>query len=92
MKIIDIAPLTVTVALDLTDCIALYDACAARADFESGTPTALLQALAAADPHMDETPPTLAKVWRVWAPLVCFHYPTYGRMRCRPSTPTEGRQ
>lgn len=74
MKIVELAPLTVTVTLELTECIALYDACEQRSDpldLQRALGAALLAAtLAAADPHMDEAPPTIAKVWRVWAPVV----------------------
>ncbi len=91
MKIVKIAPLDVTVTLSLTDCIALYDACADRAaswDTQRTDPAllesfgALLLAatVAAADPDMDEAPPTVAKVWRVWAPIVCTGYQQYGHM------------
>ncbi len=29
---------------------------------------------------MDEGALTIAKVWRVWVPLVCLGYPHYGRL------------
>ncbi len=90
MKIVKAAPLTLTVELDPSDCIALYVACArvtAHGDAADPGPqldaigcTLLLALLAIGDPDMDEGPLTIAKVWRVWAPLVCLHYPHYGRM------------
>lgn len=87
MKIVKVAPLTLTVELDPTDCIALYVACtrpAAHGDpgpqLDAIAAALLLALLAIADPNMDETPPTIAKVWRVWAPLVSLHYPHYGRL------------
>lgn len=98
MKIVNVAPLTLTVELDPTDCIALADACYARADdWDSGNASALLGALgsalllgiaAIADQGMDDDPPTIAKVWRVWAPTVHLAAPgkdgTYGRMPVPP--------
>jgi len=87
MKIVKIAPLTLTVELDPTDCIALYVACIGVTSHGDREPhlnaiaaALLLALLAIADPNMDETPPTIAKVWRVWAPLVSLHYPHYGRL------------
>lgn len=49
MKIVKAEPLTLTVELDPTDCIALIDACYARADdWDCGNASALLGALASA--------------------------------------------
>ncbi len=90
VKIVKVAPLTLTVELDPTDCIALYVACqkaTAHYDYEYPVPqldaigaALLLALLAIGDRDMDEGPMTIAKVWRVWAPLVCLHYPQYGRL------------
>ncbi len=75
MKIVKIAPLTLTVELDPTDCIALYVACTRPAihgepepQLDATAAALLLALLAIADPHMDETPPTIAKVWRLPVP------------------------
>jgi hypothetical protein len=94
VRIVTIAPIVVTVELSPTDCIALAEACMYRiAGWDDGHASALLETtaaallaamLAAADPGMDETPTTIAKVWRVWAPLVCLHYPHYGRLPVPP--------
>ncbi len=91
MKIVTIKPLDVTVTLSLTDCIALYDACKHRGEcwdtqttdpvlLEALGATLLAATLAAADPDMDETRPTIAKVWRVWAPFVHVGHGQYRPM------------
>ncbi len=90
MKIVSTKPLTLTVELDPTDCIALYVACqkaTAHGDATDPGPhldaigAALLHALLAiGDQGMDEGPLTIAQMWRVWAPLVSLHYPHYGRL------------
>jgi len=90
VKIVKVAPLTLTVELDPTDCIALYVACArvtAHGDAADPGPhldaigaALLLALLAIGDRDMDEGPLTLAQMWRVWAPLVSLHYPHYGRL------------
>jgi len=86
----NIAPLTLTVELDPTDCIALFDACMNRFD-ENRNPSdgALLQALgtallggafagyALADP---DAPHTIRHMWEVWAPVVALEARRYGRM------------
>jgi len=94
VKIVKVAPLTLTVELDPTDCIALYVACArvtAHGDAADPGPhldaigaLLLLALLAIGDRDMDEGPLTTAKVWRVWAPLVCLHCPQYGRLSVPP--------
>ncbi len=90
MKIVQVAPLTLTVELDPTDCIALYVACArltAYGDAADPGPhldaigsALLLALLAIGDRGMDDGELTIAQMWRVWAPLVSLHYPHYGRL------------
>jgi len=90
MKIVKAEPLTLTVELDPTGCIALYVACArvtAHGDAADPGPqldaigsALLLSLLAIGDPGSDEGALTIAKVWRVWTPLVCLHFPHYGRL------------
>jgi len=91
VKIQRIAPLDARVTLSLTDCLALYDACKHRGtawDTQTSDPallealgaTLLTATLAATDPDMDETRPTIAKVWRVWAPCVHVGHGQYRRM------------
>ncbi len=90
MKIVKTEPLTLTVELDPTDYIALYVACQkATAHYDQEYPVPQLDAigallllalLAIGDREMDEGPLTIAKVWRVWAPLVSCGYGQYGRL------------
>ncbi len=79
MKIIAIAPLTLTVELDPTDCLALADAAAqvARRN-ETGADGGLNNALAAALINGafgafllagPDKPHTLRHMWAMWAPL-----------------------
>ncbi len=83
MKLVKVAPLTLTVELDPTDCIALYVACqkaTARDDCEYPTPQIealgaafLVAALAIFAPDTNEER-TFAPLWRMWAPLVFRGY------------------
>lgn len=93
MKIVNVAPLTLTVELDPTDCIALAVACQKASEhYNYEYPVAQIEATGAAflvaalaifapDTHEERTFPHL---WRVWAPLVYTGFadgrPTYGRM------------
>lgn len=93
MKIVKVAPLTLTVELDPTDCIALFVACQkATAHYDYEYPVSQIEALGAAflvaslaifAPDTDEER-TFARLWRVWASLVYTGFadgrPTYGRM------------
>ncbi len=89
MKIVTITPLTVSVELDIADCIALCDACMYRADdWDAGNASTLLKALgmgllgsafAAYDADGDEHP-TIRQMWEVWAPIVCVGAHDYRRM------------
>jgi len=79
VKIMQVAPLTLTVALDPTDCIALYVACQrVTAHGDAADPGPQLDAIG--DREMDEDALTIAKMWRVWAPLVSLGFPHYGRL------------
>lgn len=68
MKIVKVAPLTVTISLELTECIALYDACEERPDpldlQRALGPALLAAAFAAYSPDTDQEPATLAALWR----------------------------
>lgn len=77
MRIREVAPLTLTIDLDPTDCIALADACRQVASRDLGCDRTLLAALGAAllaggfgayalaEP---DPPLTLPRMWRMWAP------------------------
>jgi len=94
MKIVTIAPLTVIVELNPTDCIALAVACEQVSALDRGgldtldtTGAAFLAAALAAfapDTHQERT---IAHLWRMWAPLVFTGWrdgPTYGRLPVPP--------
>ncbi len=97
VKIVNVAPLTLTVELDPTDCIALAVACqkaTAHYDYEYPVPhiealgaAFLVAALATFAPDTDEER-TFPHLWRVWAPLVFTGFAnggsTYGRMPVPP--------
>ena len=88
MKIVQLAPLTVTVSLELTGCIALHDACEARTeplDLQRALGAALLAAaFAAYDPEATDEPASIAAMWRVWAPIVWLGFRQYGRLPVPP--------
>ncbi len=93
MKIVKVAPLTLTVELDPTDCIALAVACKKVTEhYDHEYPVSQIEALGAVflvaalaifAPDTDQER-TFAHLWRVWAPLVYTGFadgrPTYGRM------------
>ena len=90
MKIIKTETLALTVELDPTDCIALALACEHTQQLGiERAPVQHIQALGCAftlalaaisDPHMDDEPLTIAKVWRAWAPLIFLGPHHYGRV------------
>lgn len=94
MKIVKTETLTLTVGLDPTDCIALALACDNTVWLGiERVPMPQLQAMGCAfvcalasigDPHMDEGPLTIAKVWRAWAPLIFLGPHHYGRVPVPP--------
>jgi hypothetical protein len=85
MKIVQLAPLTVIVSLEMTECIALYRACENQPDphdlHRALGPAFLAAAFAAYSPDTDQDPATIADMWRMWAPVVFLGGdPKYGRM------------
>jgi len=97
MKIVKVAPLTLTVELDPTDCIALAVACEkATEHYDYAYPVSHIEALGAAllvaalaifAPDTDEQR-TFTHLWRMWAPTVFRGHQdgeaVYGRMPVPP--------
>ncbi len=79
MKLVNVAPLTVTIELSIPDCLALFAACAYATDNSANdVPWSLTEALGAAllghalaaEFLAENDPPhTLRGMWARWAPL-----------------------
>jgi len=79
MRLVNVAPIAVTVELSIPDCITLFAACAYAADdSNSDVPYALTEALgtallghalAAEFLAQNDPPHTLRGMWARWAPL-----------------------